>query len=63
MGVLWEDLMELTKSMAQRITKAEMKVQKKLMVQKKTKAEMTAETTAVQMAHWKARVMVSLMDV
>lgn len=63
MGVLWEDLMELTKSMAPRITKVEMKVQKKLMVQKKTKAEMTAETTAATMAHWKACAMVSLMDV
>jgi len=55
--------MELTKSMAPRITKVEMKVQKKLMVQKKTKAEMTAETTAATMAHWKACAMVSLMDV
>ena len=63
MPLSWEDLMELTKSMAPRITKAEMMVQKKLMVQKTTKAEMTAEMTAAQMAHWKACAMVSLMDV
>ena len=63
MDVVWKLLMELTKWMAPRITKAEMMVQTKRMVQKTTKAERMAERSAAQMAHWKACAMVSLMDV